>query len=150
MPLEFQISPLDIQNPTVGLLELDSTPPGAPGPIAPYHSNKLIQTDQPFKVVFGWDQVANSWQIDGDTWHFDIYLEQMGPKEAPPAGGHFTDDVPVDGTDGPKSFTMQIAANAVDSGLYRVTVCQQLYNQNEPRAVVMFGDVGLVRFYEEQ
>ena len=150
MPLEFQIPPLDIQNANVQLLEGASTAGLSGSPLDPDPSNKLIQTDQPFKVKIGWEQVANSWMIAGGTWHFDIYLEQMGPGEAPLAGGHFTGTQAVDPTDGVKSFTKEVSAYDVAPGLYRVTVCQQLYNQNEPRAVVMFGDIGLVRFYEEQ
>ena len=150
MPLEFSISPLDTQNPTVKLLEGASTEAMPGVSIAPYHSNKLIQTDQPFKIVFGWDQVENSIMLQGGTWHFDIYLEQMGPGEATSAAGHFTGTQAANPNDGLQSFTKHVGANVVAPGLYRLTVCQQYYHGTTPLALVMFGDVGLVRFYKEQ
>ena len=149
MPLEFQIPIIKIKNADVKLMELASTAGLPGGPVEPVPSNKLIQTDQPFKVEFEWEQVAGSWMLNGCNWQFDIYLEQMGPGEAPPAGGHFTGNQAVDPTNGVKSFTKQVGAYDVAPGLYRVTVCQQLHALGQPRAVVMFGDIGLVRFYEE-
>ena len=92
MPLEFQIPPLDIQNANVKLLEGASTDGLPGGPIAPYHSNKLIQTDQPFKVVFGWDQVAGSWMLNGGTGISTFTWSRWARAKRRRAGGHFTDE----------------------------------------------------------
>ena len=151
MPLEFSMPYIDIQNADVKLMELASTAGAPESPVAPAISNKLIQTDQPFKVVFEWDQVDGSMWLAGGTWHFDIYLEQMGPEEAgtSPSGGHITGSEPAEDTNGHKTFTKSVNPGEVVPGLYRVTVCQQYYVGTTPLALAMFGDIGLVRFYEE-
>ncbi len=148
--LEFQGIAVDIQNVDVNILEKASTA-GAPGsPLSPTVSNQLIQLDQPFEIKFDWDQIAGSFLLNGGHWKFDVYLELMGPGEATVAGGHFSGTTPASATNGSKTYTLSVNQNTVAAGTYRITVAQQFYSLGQPRALAMFGDIGLVKFYEEQ
>ncbi len=149
--LEISGITVDIQNATVRITEHSSTAAAPGAPVFPATSNKLIQTDQAWDIWFKWDQVAGSFLLNGGEWVFDVYLEMMGPDEAPATKGHFAKKINANPVDGNNFQTyVHINAGEVPEGTYRIVVSQQFYSLGKPRAIAMFGDIGLVKFYKEE
>lgn len=143
---EFSTTPVIITSSNVLIFEHPDAPLQAPGPFAPTVSNQLIETDQPFDIRFEWTQTAGSFWLNGGNWSFDVWLEQMGPSEASVGTGHFTGNTPAGTINGNYNFTINISANIVLPGVYRIVVAQQFHSLGQARGLAMFGDIGLVRF----
>ncbi|MCO6480248.1 MAG: hypothetical protein J5I94_26650 [Phaeodactylibacter sp.] len=144
---EFVTTPVTISNANVELKEHQDATSTASGPITPLASNLLLETDQPFDIEFTWDQDAGSFWMAGGNWSFDVWLEEMGPGEG---GAHYTGNVAAIPVDGPGyTFVLNVPlAQVPTAGLYRVTVGQQFNSLGSPRALAMFADIGLVRFFD--
>lgn len=149
--LEISGITVDIQNATVRITEHHSTAAAPGGPILPATSNQLIQTDQAWDIWFKWDQVAGSFLLNGGQWVFDVYLELMGPDEAAATKGHFMKTINATPVNGNNYETyVHVNAGEVAAGTYRIVVSQQFHSLGKPRALALFGDIGLVKFYEEE
>ncbi|MBK7871992.1 MAG: hypothetical protein IPJ74_15620 [Saprospiraceae bacterium] len=122
----------------------------SPGPYHPYPSNMIIQTDQPWKVKCHWHVKGSLCLIIYGKWECNVYLEEMGAGEY--KGSPFTTTIPfVNELEHAYESVVNIPANAIPPGVYRVTLSLQLLNlspKNAPLPVAAFSDIGLLKVYE--
>lgn len=131
---------------TANAPELPTAPP-APGTVA---SNRIIQEDQPFQILFHWNQRGvGTWALAAGDWNCEIFLEQMGPGEATNAAGYFSTTVSGNAAAGFYAAKIDVPRNTVAPGVYRVVCSMQLVVAGQPRALAGFDDLGLIRVIAE-
>lgn len=119
------------------------TAPIPPGTIA---SNNVIQKDQPFQILFHWNQGGPGvWALGAGDWLLEVFLEKMGPGEATVPGGYFKASAAGVGTSGFYAKEINVPANTVAPGVYRVVCSMQLEVGGVPKALAGFDDLGLIR-----
>ena len=154
--MPFEVSGLNVNvNAHCHLREFDSPTnapevPTAPPPPGTIWSNKMIQKDQAFQILFHWTQNGPGvFAIGAGDWLLEVFLEKMGPGEAPVPKGYFKVSIPGVGNPGFYAKEINVPAGTVDPGIYRVVCSMQLVVGNVPKALAGFDDLGLIRVYDE-
>lgn len=154
--MPFEVSGLNVNvNAHCHIREFDSPTnapevPTAPVPPGTIWSNRMIQADQPFQILFHWNQGGSGvWAIGAGIWRFEIFLELMGPGEAPVPKGYFTTTQAGNSSPGFYAQKIDVPANTVVPGVYRVVCSMQLVVGGVPKALAGFDDLGLIRIYDE-
>ncbi len=119
------------------------------GPFDPTPSNMIAQTDQPLLVKFRWRVRGGLALIMSGKWECAVYLEEMGAGEF--GGPPFSTSTPFMAVlDHTYDVTVNIPANSIPKGLYKVTVAVSLMGPaptNAALPVVAFADIGILKTY---
>ena len=141
-----EILPWFAVNGTVDLTQQPSTG-GFPAPVA---NNRIIQVDQPCDIRFKWSASGILTPFLNGNWHCKIYLEQMGKGEFELPGTLGKQTVAyAPSNPSPYDVTMNIPANTVSEGVYRV-VCTLTFTapNGTPGPIAAFSELGLIQFYK--
>jgi hypothetical protein len=123
--------------------------PIVPTPPGYVLSNRIIQTDQPFRFKFIWNQKGSAvWVLDGE-WLLEVFLEEMGHEEAPKSQAYYKETVTAIGREGSFKKFVEVEPNHLDPGVYRVVASMQFLKKGVPKALAGFDDVGFIRIIEE-
>lgn len=112
--------------------------------------SNVVRTTEAWEVRFHWETTGILNDTITGTWHLEVFLERMGPLEAPVLAGT-TKNValtPVLVGNSVYDETLPFAAGLVPAGLYQVTAIITMDGPlNNPKPIAGFADLGLVQFY---
>lgn len=120
----------------------------APGPIAPHPSNRILQTDQPAHVHVSYRVYGSLAPVICGEWKVKICFSRICGGNA--AIQDFTTTVAsVDSTDHTYNVSVQIPANTLPSGLYRMSVIVMLCDKKgNPLPVIGYEEIGPLLVYQ--
>jgi len=151
LEFEFALPPNGLAiNATCQIIEQASTAgfPAVPN-TTPAPTNRFIQTDQDWLIRFEWTETGLFVPfLGGGDWLCEVYFEEMGsgetnfnPSEVVPDPG-----IPCN----PLSVDVQVNTDDLDPGLYRVICSMQWrFNNGTNGPIVLFGDHGIIKIYQE-
>ena len=108
-------------------------------------TNKFVQTDQPFRIQFNWNQISNSWILNGN-WEFRVEFELRGPGEAPFGFSATLASTPLNGV---YIHDINVPAASLIPGIYDVSCSMQFYSGGNPKPIVAFEDLEAICVYQE-
>lgn len=110
----------------------------------------LIQTDQPFRLVYHWQTRGKLNHIMCGKWQLRLYLEKMGGDEFTLNPSIAIEEVNFVSRPENYSGTISVPANTVEPGVYRLVGSLRLLGQTGvPAPLGAFADLGLINFYED-
>jgi hypothetical protein len=117
---------------------------------APANATNIINTAQDWGVKFDWKTAGIMAGSLAGTWWVTVYLEKMGPQEAPDVPSQ---DVPYVTTTLPQNYskTITIAKNSVPPGLYLLTTAITMNGPlplQIPTPIAMMGNGPLIQVYK--
>ena len=142
LPAHFEI--------TGGSVDLFEGPSAGGFPAGP--PRRIIQVDQPWEVKFTWTNSGLLVPFIQGDWHLEIYLEQVGPSEFGFPAGMGKKTVPFVNVN-PHTYiqTIQIPANIVPEGIFRLTACITFTSPapaSIPGPIAAFAELGGIKFYK--
>jgi len=110
----------------------------------------IIQSDQPWSVVFHFSTQGLNNHIMAGKWQVQVLLEQMGGKEITLDPSFSQTEIDFISRPSSYSATLQIPQNKIPPGVYRVVGVLTFKGPlGVPGPIAAFADMGLVQFYKE-